>query len=49
MAPRTTVDANGVIEYTEIPRTGVSSLEEYTPEMVRSDAQFRKHPTPGPL
>lgn len=49
MAPRTTVDANGVIEYTEIPRTGVSSLGEYTPEIVRSDAQFRKHPTPGPL
>lgn len=48
-APRTTVNANGVIEYTEIPRTGVSSLEEYTQEMVRSDTLFRKHLTLGPL
>ena len=48
-APRTTVNAKGVIEYTESPRTGVSSLEEYTQEMVRSDALFRKHLTPGPF
>ena len=42
-APRTTVDANGVIEYTENPRAGVSSFEEYSLEMARSDALFRKH------
>lgn len=48
-APRTTVNAKGVIEYTENPRTGVSSLEEYTQEMIRSDALFRQHLTHGPL
>ena len=48
-APRTTVNAIGVIEYSEKPRTGVSSLEEYTQEMVRGDALFRKHLTLGPL
>ena len=43
MAPRTTINAKGSIEYTESPRNGVSSLEEYAQEMVRSDALFRKH------
>ena len=48
-APRTTVNAIGVVKYSEEPRIGVSSLEEYTQEMVRTDALFRKHLTLGQL
>lgn len=48
-APRTNVNANGVIEYTESPRAGVSSLEEYTQEIARSDALFREHLTHEPF
>ena len=48
-APRTTVNAKGVIEYTESPKVGVSSFEEYTQEMVRSNALFGKHNTTGPF
>ena len=47
-APRTTVNANGVIEYTETPRPGISSLEEYAQEIVKSNALFRKHLAFGP-
>ena len=45
-APKTIVDAKGVIEYTENPRPETSSFEEYSQAMIRSDALFRKHSIP---
>ena len=45
-APRTAIDANGVIEYTEEHRTGISSFEDYSQEMISRDALFRRHRMP---